>query len=444
MAANQDVEEVEVEEEEEEETPRKRNPLRIILLILLILALLCVVCFVFFRSRLPVGLPGFPAQQPAAPAIETPAVSPTEALPQPAPQETVAAQATEPPAAGTEQPPATALPEETEQLATQEPGPISITETPVLVEPTQDMGQEHGGEMPTTQPGSEVTATTEPGGEATATTEPGGEAPATVEVTVVPGPTATPTLGATPDTTPVADCANNTPPVAEAGGPYNAMMGKGDAFVTVDGSGSSDADGAIDEYTWDFGDGSPVQSGVSAMHGYSSTGSFVITLTVTDNCGDTAQDTADVTIVGPTPPATITSTVIMTTTPVATGTPTLPPTGQGPDDTHMGILGFCYRVRYGDTLYGLAWYYGVPWPDLARVNDVPPEYYVLEGQGLFIPTEPIQPGPNLYQVEDGDTIYSVAYQCGLPVGKLAWANNTSPDQALTPGDLLVIPPWGWR
>lgn len=498
MAANRDIdtEEVEVieEEEEEEEAPRRGSPLRIILLVLLILVLLCVGCFVFFRNSLPFGVPGMPPAQPAAPvpatsetsvAGQAATTSPTEEPSEPAPQDTTAAPTTEllvptteqpaptseqplptseqpvptseqplptseQPSVGTEQPIgteqpleqplATVSPEGTVQPATQEPGPIEITETPGAVEPTDDMGPEHDGEMPTTEPGGEVTP---------------------VDTTAVPGPTATPTLGATPDTTtpPSADCANNTPPVAEAGGPYEAMMGKGDAFVTVDGSGSSDTDGTIDDYTWDFGDGSAVGSGVNPMHGYGSTGSFVITLTITDNCGATAQDTTDVTIVGPTPPATgtvtvtstvtatpiVTSTPVMTTTPIATATATLPPTGQGPEDNyHMGTLGFCYRVQYGNTLSGIAWYFGVPWPDLAMVNGVSPEYYVIEGQGLFIPTEPIQSGPNLYQVETGDTMYSIAYQCGLPVGQLAWANGMSPDQVLTPGEVVAIPPWGWH
>jgi PKD repeat protein len=81
------------------------------------------------------------------------------------------------------------------------------------------------------------------------------------------------------------------------------MMGKGQAVVIFDGSGSTDPDGTIVSYEWEFGDGSSLGSGESVTHGYTSTGSFVVTLTVTDNCDDTAQDTADVTIVGPTPPA---------------------------------------------------------------------------------------------------------------------------------------------
>ena len=48
--------------------------------------------------------------------------------------------------------------------------------------------------------------------------------------------------------------------------------------------GSSD-DGSIVSYSWDFGDGSPAGSGATPTHTYTSVGSFVVTLTVTDNGG---------------------------------------------------------------------------------------------------------------------------------------------------------------
>jgi PKD repeat protein len=81
------------------------------------------------------------------------------------------------------------------------------------------------------------------------------------------------------------------------------MMGKGQAFVALDGSGSSDPDGRITDYEWGLGDGN-TDSGQKLTYGYSTTGVFTTTLTVTDNCGATATDEAQVTVVGPTPPAT--------------------------------------------------------------------------------------------------------------------------------------------
>ncbi|MCU1557980.1 MAG: hypothetical protein JWN09_1975 [Microbacteriaceae bacterium] len=60
-----------------------------------------------------------------------------------------------------------------------------------------------------------------------------------------------------------------------------------DKTVSFDGSSSSDSDGTIASYTWDFGDGSPVVTGPSATvsHTYSAAGTYSATLTVLDNAG---------------------------------------------------------------------------------------------------------------------------------------------------------------
>jgi LysM repeat protein len=210
------------------------------------------------------------------------------------------------------------------------------------------------------------------------------------------------------------------------------MMGKGQAFVTLDGSGSSDADGTITTYEWDFGDGEQ-DNGQSVTHGYNSTGVFEVTLTVTDNCGDTGEDRVQITVTGPTPPA--------PGTPTATAQPGATPASQsGPP---AGTMGFCYRVQPGNTLSGIAAYFGVSLPALAEVNEVSPAYFVFAGQGLFIPESEIQSGPNIYQVQAGDTLDSIAFQCGLSTASLAGANGLTPGQSLTPGQLLGIPLWRW-
>lgn len=57
--------------------------------------------------------------------------------------------------------------------------------------------------------------------------------------------------------------------------------------VTLDASGSTDADGTISEYRWDFGD-STTGTGVKTTHQYQSFGTFPITLSVIDNAGGVA------------------------------------------------------------------------------------------------------------------------------------------------------------
>jgi PKD repeat protein len=80
------------------------------------------------------------------------------------------------------------------------------------------------------------------------------------------------------------------PPVADAGGPYQGAV---DAAVTFDGSASSDPDGSVDRYDWDFGDGtSEDDAGATPSHTYAEAGSYFVTLTVTDNSGESDADVA--------------------------------------------------------------------------------------------------------------------------------------------------------
>ena len=54
---------------------------------------------------------------------------------------------------------------------------------------------------------------------------------------------------------------------------------------SFDGSSSTDSDGSIASYDWDFGDGTPHGSGVTPSHTYAPGGPYTATLTVTDNRG---------------------------------------------------------------------------------------------------------------------------------------------------------------
>ena len=69
------------------------------------------------------------------------------------------------------------------------------------------------------------------------------------------------------------------------------------------GSTSSDPDGEVMSWTWDFGDGAS-GSGQMVKHRYSALGTFTVTLTVTDNDGATASLSKTLTVINSRPVAT--------------------------------------------------------------------------------------------------------------------------------------------
>lgn len=87
----------------------------------------------------------------------------------------------------------------------------------------------------------------------------------------------------------------NAPPVAVAGPDRTvAVLDE----VSFDGSGSSDPDGAVGRYQWDFGDGNS-GTGMVARHRYRESGVYTVALTVTDDAGlpnSSTKATAKVTV----------------------------------------------------------------------------------------------------------------------------------------------------
>ncbi|WP_307377114.1 PKD domain-containing protein [Microbacterium sp. W4I20] len=106
----------------------------------------------------------------------------------------------------------------------------------------------------------------------TVTDDRGGVATKSVDVTVAPAPNQAPVAAFTPTATGLS--------------------------VAVDGSASADPDGTIASYAWTFGDNGTA-TGATASHAYAATGTYSVTLTVTDNSGTTGTITKQVTVTAP-------------------------------------------------------------------------------------------------------------------------------------------------
>jgi len=144
-----------------------------------------------------------------------------------------------------------------------------------------------------------------------------------------------------------AQTAGTLPPVADF---TNTTYPASNLTVMVDATSSTDPDGTIVSYGWDFGDGGAA-SGVVAYHTYATWGQWWITLTVTDDDAMTGTATVQVNISKPT-------------------SPPPPPTnvfGYVWDSDGNPIMGASVTVT--DTNTGAVWY---------LIADIDPGFYMLD------------------------------------------------------------------
>jgi N-acetylmuramoyl-L-alanine amidase/PKD repeat protein len=125
---------------------------------------------------------------------------------------------------------------------------------------------------------SGTSATTAAGTTAASTTDTSSQVKSSSSQTMGSTTTETTAGGATATT----ETAANVVPIAKPGGPYTGTSG---VNITFDGSASTDSDGTIAEYQWDFGDGTVLTNGKMPTHAYASAGAYTVKLKVKDDDG---------------------------------------------------------------------------------------------------------------------------------------------------------------
>lgn len=114
-----------------------------------------------------------------------------------------------------------------------------------------------------------------------------------------------------------------------------------------------------------------------------------------------------------------------------------------------------YRVRAGDTVYGLARQYGLNAQTIIQANALSRPYHLRQGQVLALApqkaskarvvrataqtAQPRKPNQRTYTVRSGQGLYAIARANGVPAQQIIKANNLRKPYKLRKGQVLKIP-----
>jgi len=112
--------------------------------------------------------------------------------------------------------------------------------------------------------------------------------------------------------------------------------------------------------------------------------------------------------------------------------------------TESGSCGRYHTVAYGETLSGIALWYGVSAHRLASANDITNYNHIYSGQSLCIPgggvgPAPVPSGGFWYTVTYNDTLSAIAWRYGTTAWAIMSANNLTSANRILVGQKLWIP-----
>ncbi len=150
------------------------------------------------------------------------------------------------------------------------------------------------------------------------------------------------------------------------------------------------------------------------------------------------------------------ATPLITNTPSPTVIPTVTPTPL-PTNTPEPLR--TYQVLSGQTLVGIASLFGYTLDSFFQANNFTDQSIIIEGQEIFVPwptaTPPLQPifydiggqtliidpsnCPPFYEIQEGDSLFSLASRNDIPLDALLEMNYLTVDSIVQPGDPICIP-----
>lgn len=99
-----------------------------------------------------------------------------------------------------------------------------------------------------------------------------------------------------------------------------------------------------------------------------------------------------------------------------------------------------YTVMPGNTLWGIANFFGTTVDEIVRMNDIENPEFIIPGIVLKIPATIPPDMPAVYSVRPGDTLWSIARRYGLTVDNILSYNKLSNPNSIYPGQQLRLKP----
>ncbi len=98
---------------------------------------------------------------------------------------------------------------------------------------------------------------------------------------------------------------------------------------------------------------------------------------------------------------------------------------------------FPYTVKQGDTLWGIAQYFGADVDDIARINSIAFPDRIYPDQIIQIPSDNLA-APKYYVVRPGDTLWNISGRYKITLDEILDKNNLADPNVLYPGQILRL------